>query len=417
MAINTNFKHLFPLLLLIFIDSFSYFVVIPVLLQLFYNNHYGMLPNDTSQTVRNTLTGFTIALSTFAALIAAPLMGNLSDKYGRKKVLLVCLAGVILGFLLPVIGILRKNIYLLLMGRFIGGVGSSSQPIAQAAVADLCEGKEKAFFLSLIALMMTLPIILGPLAGGYLSDSNLVSWFNVTTPYWCALLMSVLIFFLVGLFFQETMVHHAHIPILSVKEVMLGAGRAAKKYQIGYLLFILLCLELGWSLYYQSIPLYLSRQFHYSAKHVSLFYTYTGLLMSLSLMILYPVLIRYIAVKNILYYSIIFVLLGLTGCSLWHTDGIQWIFVPLVAIFTGTAYVSVLALISNQVPAANQGWAMGFSSTVLFLAWMITGFMSGWLFSLSSKLPLYLSAAALVMACFVIFRLYLYDKRTKTEVL
>lgn len=402
---NANFKRLLPLLLLIFIDSFSYFVVIPVLLQLFYHHQYGLLPNNTSLTIRNTLTGFTIALSTFAALIAAPLIGNLSDKYGRKKVLLICLAGVILGFLLPIIGILQKNIFLLLIGRFIGGVGSASQPIAQAAVADLCEGKEKAFFLSLIALMMTLPIILGPLAGGYLSDSSLVSWFSVTTPYWCAFIISILIFLLIKYSFKETMGHHTHVPILSIKEVILGASSTAKKYHIRCLLLILFFLELGWSQYYQSIPLYLNQQFHYSAQHVSLFYTYTGILMSLSLMFLYPVLIKSFSVKHILDYSIILVLMGLIGCSMLHTDIVQWIFVPLVAIFTGTAYVSLLALISNQVPTANQGWAMGFSSTVLFLAWMITGFNSGWLISIVAKLPLYVSVIALTMACAALLRL------------
>ncbi len=398
---NTNLKRLLPLLLLIFLDSFSYFVVIPVLLKLFYHNQYGLLPNDTSQTIRNTLTGFTIALSTFAALIAAPLIGNLSDKFGRKKVLLICLAGVVLGFLLPIIGITQKNIYLLLLGRFIGGVGSASQPIAQAAVADLCEGKEKAFFLSLIALMMTLPIILGPLAGGYLSDSNLVSWFNVTTPYWFAFIISLLIFILIKFFFKETMARQSHAPILSIKEVILSAGSTAKKYHIGSLLLILFSLELGWSQYYQSIALYLSQEFHYSAQYVSLFYAYTGILMSLALMILYPILIRYFAVKNILYYSIILVLMGLIGCSILYTDTVQWIFVPLVAIFTGTAYVSLLALISNQVPTSNQGWVMGFSSTVLFSAWMITGFMSGGLISLNPKLPLYISVAALGIACII----------------
>jgi len=403
---NTNLRRLLPLLLLIFIDSFSYFVVIPVLLQVFYHHQYGLLPSDASQTVRNTVTGFTIALSTFASLIAAPLIGNFSDKYGRKKVLLLCLSGVILGFLLPIIGILQKNIFLFLLGRFIGGVGSASQPIAQAAVADLCEGKEKAFFLSLIALMMTLPIILGPLAGGYLSDSSLISWFSVTTPYWFALLISLLIFILISLFFKETLAeHHSHVPILSIKEVILSASSIAKKYHIGYLLLILFFLEFGWSQYYQSIPMYLIQQFHYSAQHVSLFYTYMGILMSLSLMILYPILIRSLEVKRILVYSIILVLIGLVGCALFYTATIQWIFIPLVAIFTGTAYVSLLTLISNQVPTSNQGWAMGFSSTVLFLAWMITGFMSGGLISLYAKLPLYLSAVALVVACIVLFRL------------
>src|SRR3989338_10954544 len=93
------FYRLFPMLLLIFIDSFSFFVVIPVLLKIFYHNHYQLLASTTSLDRRNTLTGIVIALSMFSALIFAPFVGRASDKYGRKKTLLYCLGCVLLGFL------------------------------------------------------------------------------------------------------------------------------------------------------------------------------------------------------------------------------------------------------------------------------------------------------------------------------
>src|SRR3990167_7430536 len=143
-----HFRRLFPLLLLIFIDSFSYFVVIPVLFELFFSAHYGILPKSTTLATRDFLTGFTICLSTVAALIASPFVWNLSDKYGRKKTLLICLVTIISGFLLPIIGIVKKSLLLILLGRTLSGIGSSSQPVAQAAVADLCHDDQKALYLS-----------------------------------------------------------------------------------------------------------------------------------------------------------------------------------------------------------------------------------------------------------------------------
>lgn len=198
----TSFRRLFPLLLLIFVDSLSYFVVIPVLMRLFYGDHTSILSHNTSMMMRDVLTGVTIALSPLATLLSAPFIGNASDHYGRKKTLLGCLCCVLIGFALPIMGIMQKSVALIMMGRFIAGIGSASQSIAQAAVADLCHEKDKARMLGNIALMMTLALIVGPLVGGYLSDVNLSHAFGLTTPYFFALILSVLNIGLLLFFFQ-----------------------------------------------------------------------------------------------------------------------------------------------------------------------------------------------------------------------
>ncbi len=396
-----HFRRLFPLLLLIFLDSFSYFVVIPVLLQLYFNNHYGLLPADTSLHMRNFLTGFTICLSTFAALVAAPFIGSASDKYGRKKTLLICTVGTAIGFLLPIFGIKWHSLTLVLLGRLIAGVGSASQPIGQAAVADLCEGQERAQFFSWIAFSMTLPLILGPFVGGYLSNDSLVSWFTITTPYWCAFILSVLCLLLIAFGFRETMSQGMRAQMLSVRDVIVGLPKAIKGYQIGILLLIFFCLEVGWSQYYQSIFLYLSETFHYSTQHVSLFITYMGVLMCFGLLVLYPLIIRYLSAVKFLRLSLWLVFIGLLGCTIFKTPLAQWIFAPLIAIFVGTAYVNVVTLISYRVPASHQGWAMGYTSTVLFIAWLITAFDGGILISFHALVPLIIASIALLISAFL----------------
>src|SRR3989338_8432479 len=347
-----------PLLLLIFIDSFSFFVVIPVLLKIFYHNHYDLLPATTSVAMRNTLTGMTISLSMFAALIAAPFVGAASDRYGRKKTLLWCIVCVACGFLLPIIGIAEKNIYFIFIGRIISGIGSASQPVAQAVVADVCERENKAFFLGSIALMMTLALILGPLAGGYLLDAHVVSWFNSKTPFEFALVLSIINLFLI----------------------------------------LFLGLELGWSQYYQAIPLFLHLQLHFSVEKISLFSATMGVVMVVGLLIVYPLLLRVFSVKNIMRYTIFFVLIGLAACALFPFEETQWIFSALIALCTGMAYVSIVTLISNKVSDDAQGMTMGYLSALLYFAWMFTAFLSGLLVSLHTTLPLYVAALFLLVA-------------------
>ncbi len=395
------FKKLSPLLLLIFLDSFSYFLVIPVLLQLFYQPSYGILGADVAQSTRNILMGCAIAGSTFVALFISPFVGSFSDKYGRKKTLLICLGFITVGFILPIIGILQKSIVLIFVGRLLGGIGSSSQPVAQAAVADLCDGKEKSYYFSLIALMMTLPLILGPLAGGYLSDSHFISWFTVTTPYYASAILSVLTFIIVGFGFHESLKLRSRPVMLGFFDIITGFKKLSTHKGIGTLLVIFFAMELAWSAYYQSISTYLSQSFHYAATSVSLFSTYMGLLMCVGLLFLYPIFIRTFSLKKIIRFSLILVSLGFLICAIGGVPLYQWIAMPLVCIFVGAAYVSLLSQISNTISPEHQGWIMGYASTILYAAWMFTGFASGFLLSFHALLPLIFSAVLSLVAVLV----------------
>ncbi|MDP1575113.1 MAG: MFS transporter [Coxiellaceae bacterium] len=403
------FYRLFPMLLLIFIDSFSFFVIIPVLLKIFYHNHYALLPESTSLAVRNMLTGIMIALSMFSALIFAPIIGRASDKFGRKKTLLFCIGFVFLGFLLPMVGIIQKNIVLIFIGRFISGIGSASQPVAQAAVADLCTGDEKARYLSFIAFMMTLALIVGPLAGGLLSDSHIEPYFHVITPFVFSLGMSAFCFILIAYFFKETLSKKSMINTIGFFETIAGLPKIIKQYSIGALVVLFFCLELGWSQYYQSIDLLLQLKWHFSIEKISIFSASMGIAMSFGLLIIYPVLLRFFTLKKMLIANVFLVLIGLLACATIPFSLAQWFFASVVALCTGMAYISLITIISNKVDAKYQGLLMGYLSALLYLAWVLTAFNSGFLMSLYKNMPLYLAVVFLVIGIIV-------EKRTVSRV-
>ncbi|MCH9745005.1 MAG: MFS transporter [Gammaproteobacteria bacterium] len=392
-----NLKQLTPLLLLIFIDSFSYFLVLPVLLRLYMigPGNTPILPMHDTLATRNFLFGISMSISMLAMIVFSPIVGHFSDIKGRKKTLFYCLLAAIVGFLIPIIGILYRSVALIIIGRFISGASSASQPIAQAAITDFSSGKQKAFYLSLIAFAMTLAMMLGPLAGGYLSDAHLVSWFNVMTPYWAGMGLAIINILLMLRLYHET--HHTekltpHIPFQQKLQQLITALTQKK---VWVLLVVFLLLEIAWSQYYQSIFLILTHHFYYTPSQIGLYTTYVGVWMCIGLTVIYKLLLRFLTIRATLTLSLIGSCIGLLGCNVTTSVIFQWLFVIPVSIFIGTGYTSLVAIISNQSDTQHQGWVLGTISTLLALAWLITGFFSGILVSISTLLPLIIAAASI----------------------
>lgn len=399
---ETLIKRLLPLLLLIFIDTVGYFIVIPIIIRLFHTGPESILPANTSTAMRDTLYSITLALSPIAFIICSPLLGHLSDRYGRKITLTGALIASALGFIIPIFGIAKHMISLVLIGRFIEGASSSSQPLAQAAVTDFAAGKRKALYLGMIGFAMTLGMVLGPVLGSYLSDNTLESWFNPTTPYWFAFILSILNIYLILCYYSDDRQHKTTALQQSTSLQLKQLWQIISHKKILILLFSFFFMEIGWSQYYQAIFLILPEKFQYSINDVSLFTAYAGLWMCLGLSVIYKIVIRFATIEKIAQWSLVVTLIGLGLCNIPNVIA-QWILMIPTTIAIGTAYPSLLALMSNQADDTHQGYILGSASTMLGAAWMITGLLAGTFIQINTMLPILISGAALLFAA-IIFR-------------
>ncbi|PHQ79404.1 MAG: hypothetical protein COB66_06915, partial [Coxiella sp. (in: Bacteria)] len=268
-----------PLFFVIFIDTLGYFIVLPVMIRIFMHGAGHLIPASTTLMHRDFLFSLVLALSPLAFILCSPVIGHLSDRFGRKKVLSYALVAATIGFALPIIGILTKSISWIFIGRAIAGASSSSQPIAQAGVTDFTTGKIRAFYLSMIGFSMTLGMVCGPLSGSYLSDSSLVHWFNITTPYWFALILSLLNIALILCFYSDTPQIKTHATHASLQQNTHKFIHLITQNKIWVLMLAFFFLEIAWSQYYQSSFLVLAQHFHYTANHISIFAAYVGLWM------------------------------------------------------------------------------------------------------------------------------------------
>lgn len=151
------------------------------------------------------LLGWLSAAYPLAQFFAAPILGQLADRYGRKRVLALSIFGTAIGYALFAIGLITKNIPLLFASRILDGMTGGNISVAQAAIADISTAKTRAKNFGLIGMAFGLGFILGPYIGGKLSDPSVVSWFSAATPFWFAAVLSLVNMVTVLIFLPETL--------------------------------------------------------------------------------------------------------------------------------------------------------------------------------------------------------------------
>jgi DHA1 family tetracycline resistance protein-like MFS transporter len=173
-GIDMRNSRLLTIFFIVFVDLLGFSLILPLLP--YYAESFG---------ATQVITGLLVASYAAAQLIGAPLLGRLSDRIGRRPVLLVSVAGTILGFLLlgfaPVLGKLFAPllgfqsaspviIAILFLSRILAGLTGGNITVAQAYIADVTDEQNRAKGLGLIGAAFGLGFIIGPAAGGLLSQ-------------------------------------------------------------------------------------------------------------------------------------------------------------------------------------------------------------------------------------------------------
>jgi DHA1 family tetracycline resistance protein-like MFS transporter len=151
----------------IFLDALGIGVLIPVFPEVI--RRFG-----TDPTFVNHYYGYFISVYALMQFIASPVLGSLSDKYGRRPVLLVSLLGAGLDYLLMAFA---PQMWILFLGRVISGLSGASMTVASSYMADISDDKNRSANFGMIGAAFGLGFIVGPALGGVLGN-----WSH-TTPF------------------------------------------------------------------------------------------------------------------------------------------------------------------------------------------------------------------------------------------
>lgn len=410
---RSSFKTILSLCAVVFIDYFALTLSFPLLAPLFSLSmeNGGLALGNSSVELRNFLYGITMAIYSIFMFFSSPLLGHFADQIGRRKTLLFCLSGSAISAFLSGTAVLMHSFILLFLARIVAGCMAGSVPSAQAAIIDISTTeKEKTIHLSLIAMAMSLGYVLGPVVGGVVSNQSLVSWFGFQTPFFLAGVLSLCNIVSLSLTFKEPK-HYKNENLtntwMHLVDPLIKFWKAFFDKSIRNVMLCAFFFILGWNIYLQYMMLYLFQEYHFTSARLGNFVSWIAFIMSITMLFIIRILVRYFTTRKILHLAIILCLIGVLGSFITHTALTQWTSATIIASGIGLGYATIMKLFSDSVPADMQGWIMGVSASCIAAGSALAGILTGFL-SIHSVL-----AFTSILVIFFLCLFYSYQKNYK----
>jgi MFS transporter, DHA1 family, tetracycline resistance protein len=403
---QTLFKKLMPLLLVLFIDSMGMGLFFPVLSSLIIDPSLHFLKGDYSIEKRQFLYGVIISVYMFCWFFGAAILGDVSDFIGRKKSLLICLGGAVLGYVTAGLSIAMHSITLMVIGRVIAGFTAGSQAIAQAAIVDISDAGNKSRNMSWMVLTLSVGFLMGPILGGILSSSQLVSWFNYTIPMYFAAFISLVNIILLSYLFNETFIPTKNFFLnwLRAIEVFISAF---KHRRVRNLSIVLLFMEIA---YFSFIVTFLVNLFHFTALQSGLFLSLVALGFSSGSGIIVPLCLKWMSLRHAVVINFMIASIMIFIMVITQSLTIALIVGFVVGANIAVGYSNLLTLLSNQVSPEEQGWVMGMTGSVGALCFAVTSLLGSVVSFLGLSAPMIIGAVVLLIGGIILWRMPLKEE-------
>ncbi len=385
----------------IFVDLLGFGILIPVIPQLLANpnSEYFLLPAGWTLQQGFILLGFLTAVFSIAQFLATPILGQLSDRYGRKKLLAISLTGTCLSYFIFAYGIVTGNLIILFFARALDGVTGGNISIAQASIADVTTPEKRARNFGLIGAAFGLGFIIGPYIGGKLSDPSIVPWFNATTPFIFAGILSAINVISIIIFFPETLKEKNLNLKIKWSRAVSNIYHATLNKELRVLFGTVFLFTAGFTFFTTFFSVFLIDKFGFTQGNIGDFFAYIGLWVAFTQAIITgKVSAKYPAYKIIRWG----ILAAGIATFLFFLPQYWWqllLIVPLFAIGNGLMQANITALISRSAGSDIQGEVLGINSSVSALAMSIPPILSGFVAaSLSASAPIFVGGAIVMLA-------------------
>mgnify|MGYP001352324563 CR=1 FL=1 len=384
----------------VMIDSMGIGIVIPVTPDLLMD----VLPSATMAEAA-IWGGILTSLFSVMQFLFGPLLGTLSDQIGRKPVLMIALF-VMVGYY--AIMFFAQSVWLLLLGRFIGGITAATHATATALVADISAPEDKATRFGLLGAGFGMGFVLGPILGGMLGE-----W-GPRAPFLAAALLAAVNFLMAWLILPETLTERIRRRFEWRRANPLGAIRAISNFPgLGPMLVVYLIYAVATAVYASVWPFFTAERFGWSPAMIGVSLTIYGVCFAIVQGALVKPAIKRFGEDKTVIIGFGFEMFGLVLMSVITNGAILLGLIPIAALGV-VGQPALQAILSKGTSDDSQGILQGVLASLSAVSMIIAPISMTWVFSVftEERAPMYYPGAPFaVSASLLAIGLYIFVQK------
>jgi multidrug resistance protein len=391
-----QFRRLAVLIAVNFVDMIGFMIVLPLL------PFYALKLHATPETIGRLIASFSIA-----QLLAAPLWGRMSDRYGRRPALLIGLSASAIAYL--VFGF-ASTVWLLFLSRLVQGAGGGTTGVAQAYVADTVEPADRARALGWLSAATSAGVMVGPAIGSFAAH------LGQAAPGLVAASLCLINVFFAWRWLPESHKEPAqksaqtrrplwHPAWVALRHPTTPIGRLLWIYGVGMLAFASMT---------SVMALYLGAEFGIDEKTIGYIFLYVGVLSFVMRSLLLGPIVDRIGETWAMRIGTMLLVVGLALYPLPRSLWTLAIVIPLVPIGTALLFPATTSLMSRASDPRELGTTMGVAQTFAGLARVAAPILATIAFQrLGHGWPFYLAAGYVALVGLMAFQVDPYPRVTK----
>lgn len=370
--------------LTVFIDLMGFGILIPIL-PTFASKELGISDFEI---------GIIIAVYSLVQFLFNPLLGKLSDRIGRRPVIIVSLLFTVCSY---VLFSLSTTFFLLLLSRILGGFGGSNIGVAQAYIADVTSKEERSKGMGLIGAAFGLGFVFGPMIGGFLSEYGYdIAGLGAAGFSFLAFLFAV--FALPESNFNRTVSKKFEIKLFDIN----FTKKTIKRPVIGTMIILFFIIVFSMANIYGTFSLIAYKVYHFSDKQIGYLFGMIGIIGA----IIQGGGIRYLSVifsdRTLILMGTICMTIGLGMIPYGQNFIGVSIIASVLAIGTGMLQPTILSLISRYSPDKEQGAILGLNQSASSFARVLGPLWGGFSYDFLGYEAPFLTGAFFTLLTFLI---------------